>query len=462
MLKTNVLIEQLGEEYRPMVQSINIPDFTKCIAQYAGLNIQNVPDDVIKEYLTLWALNKKPIYDMLGGIRVDMPIEYKDENRDFYEQYKEIAIKYPVYGPWLEFFDRYKTNKIDFAGHSNWELRRELERYFPSFHADGTSITHFFKDKLQAPDDLVTSIGRIYENLEVSATFTISIDPVDIMLSSENPYNWSSCYRLENFCESHADGCLAGVIDSATAITYIWNNEGKFSLYGEYDFKNIRYKKVRMTIALNEDFTAIHFNTPYPGKTTYSEDFCKLLREKVETFVANKCNYDNVWKKSEYNPAYATAYREYDQYGYGEYCGDNVYVLKKDEEDYAQFHIYNQIITCPCGCGAQYIGSQNGEEYRYNGDGHINDNYYEERYCDIEGDYVDCDGDCENCEAWRRDNAVCELDEEHYCNDRDLWNAEDEGDFDPYRSNVVHCDPTRCKGCPLYKLHHRNEEEENQ
>ena len=83
MLKTNTLIEKLGEEYRPMVQSINIPDFTKCVAQLAGLNIQSISDKTIEEYLILWAMNKKYIYDMLGAIKVDMPIDYKDESKDY-------------------------------------------------------------------------------------------------------------------------------------------------------------------------------------------------------------------------------------------------------------------------------------------------------------------------------------------------------------------------------------------
>ena len=33
MLKTRTLIDKLGEEYAPMLRKVNIPDFTKCIAQ---------------------------------------------------------------------------------------------------------------------------------------------------------------------------------------------------------------------------------------------------------------------------------------------------------------------------------------------------------------------------------------------------------------------------------------------
>ncbi len=67
------------------------------------------------------------------------------------------------------------------------------------------------------------------KNDKINANFTLSIDPVDIMLSSENPYNWESCYRLEEFYESHSDGCLAGVIEHPTIVTYIWTKEGKYN-----------------------------------------------------------------------------------------------------------------------------------------------------------------------------------------------------------------------------------------
>ena len=458
MLKTNTLIEKLGEEYAPMLKEVNIPDFTKCIAQFSGINIKDLDDKVIEEYLTKWAKNKKYIYDVMGCLRADMPIEYKEEDVDYRDKLTEIGIKYPTYYPWIQLFDRQKTNKIEeLNSYHLYEANHAVEKCFPGYTLQGTTLTHFFKSKLNAPEEMVTEIGRIFENQSISATFTISIDPVDIMLSSENPYNWTSCYRLENcgFNESHADGCLAGVVDKATIITYIWNNEGKYNLYNNYTFKNIRYKKVRMTIAVNENFTAIHFNIPYPGKSNYSADFKKLLRLYIEDYFDKQLGRVGLlWKKSEYNDAYSSAHRINDNYGYGEYCGDNVYVLSGNW-DYAKFKIYNEVFSCPCGCGEEFIGTQ-CDDYNYSGDGLINDNFYYEHYCEIQDEYIDCDGDCRNCAIWCRDNAVCELDTEHYC-DRDAYEAENEGDLNPYRSNIMHCDPDHCATCPLYKLHHPEE-----
>jgi len=458
MLKTKTLIEKLGQEYAPMLKEVNIPDFTKCIAQYAGLDIQDIKDEVIEEYLTKWATSKKYIYDLFGAIKVDMPIEYKEEDVDYREAILEIGRDYPIYYPWLDMFSHLKENKIsDVGSYRMYEVDNLVKKCFPGYVLAGTTLTHFLRSKLNAPEELVTKIGRIFENQAISATYTLSIDPVDIMLSSENPYNWVSCYRLstEN-SESHADGCLAGVLDEATIVTYIWNNEGKFDLYNNYTFKNIRYKKIRMTIAVNKNFTAIHFNTPYPGKANYSDSFKQLLRVHVEDYIDKKLERVGLlWRRSEFNSAYNTAYRRHDEYGYGEYSGSNVYVLNAPV-NYEEFHIYNETITCPCGCKEDYIGTQNCKDMCYSGEGHINDNFYYEHYCEIQDEYIDCDGDCRNCAIWCRENPVCELDINHYC-DRDAYEAENEGDLDPYRSNIMYCNPDHCATCPLYKLHHPEE-----
>ena len=464
MLNKKTLIEKLGEEYKPMINKISIPDFTKCIAQYSGIEIQYVKDEIIEEYLIKWARNKKHFFDLFEDIRVDMPIHYVDESKDFGARLTELAKNYPIFFPWLRIFREQVQNKIN-GDNLYWQDRDLINEVFPGYRIDGTTMTHFFKDKLNAPDELVTAIGRVFENTTIDATYTLSIDPVDIMLSSENPYNWTSCYRLENFYESHADGCLAGVLDYDTVISYIWTSEGKFSLYDKYEFKNIKYKRVRITLAINRTFNAIHFNATYPWKESTSSDFKKMIREKVENYISDKTGQTNLWRKYTYQDDLCP-YRRYDCYGYGEYDGDYVWVIK-DSKKMAPFEIYNEEITCPCGCGNKYRGSNYDDYDEYNGDGHINENWYEneceeEEWCDCANEYVTCDHNCEECPDYNRYNAVCSLDTSHNCNDRDLWEAEDEGDADWYRSNVVKCNPEHCQGCPLYKIHHPEENSEEE
>ena len=456
MLAKKTLIDKLGQEYEPMINKISIPDFTKCIAQYSGLSMQYIKDEIIEDYLTKWATNKKYLFDLFGGeLRADMPITYRDEQRDYKEQLLEIGRKHIVYYPWFDMFSNHCDNKIRYQN-MGWNERSLLDTVFPG-KIEGTSITHFFKNKLNASDEIVTEIGRVFENAELNATYTLSIDPVDIMLSSENPYNWTSCYRLENFEESHADGCLAGVLDKSTVISYVWTDAGKFVLYNKYDFKNIRYKRLRITLAFNSTLNAIHFNNVYPWKRDCSNEFMKMIRNKVEAFICEKTGKEDVWRKYQFEDD-LTPYRRHEEYGYSEYSGDNVYILK-NEDEHKPFEIYNEEIICPCGCGQIYGGSDEVEYMEFNGEGHICENWYEEscdeEWCDYAGEYVECDHDCENCRSYLWAHAHCEIDgEEHACSERDLWDAERDGDADFDSSSVIECNPEACANCPFYKLHH--------
>jgi len=460
MLRIQTLVDKLGKEYEPMINQIKIAEFTKTIAQLSNIPIERLSDDIIEEYLTHWATNKFRFFKAFGNkTRVDIPFSYIDETKDTWAEMRALIPDFPAYAPWLYEMASFKTNKIDAT---KWDWRDKIMDYLDQIIVDQSvkralsdmAITTFFKRMLKAPDDLVTKIGRIYENEAIDATFTISIDPVDMMMASENPYKWTSCYRLELMSDSHADGCLAAVLDTTSLITYVWNNKGKYSLYGKYDMKEIRYYRMREWISISDNFATIHFNAIYPGKCNYSKDLEKKYRNVVETYIAKLVfpDKENIWAKT--TDAYAE--REY-SYGYGEFSEAYMWTLKGEPSQH--IHAYNVGISCPCGCGMTMSGTDCGDDdLEYNGEGYICENFYEAHYCDLIDDYCNSE-DCEECSAWRRDNAVCEIDECESCND--TYDAEDEGCFDPDRSRIVHCGD-HCEGCPFYKMHHPEEEEETE
>ena len=455
MLSKENLIKDAEKEYIPMLKEVNIPDFTKCIAQFSGLHINEVCDDVIKTYLLTWAKNKYRFYQMFGnGIKIDVPIQYDSQELNVEAKMNEIRKEYPAYALWLDDFKRFDKNKISMR-HLSYSIERVIAELFPHCNLEGATITHFFKKYLQAPDELITALGRIWENQKIEGTYTISIDPVDMMFASENPYNWTSCYRLEvDNSDSHADGCLAAMLDDSSLITYVWNHEGKFSLYDNYDFKNIRYFRMRQWISIAPSGTAIHFNKIYPGKS-YSSDFEKQLREIVENLV----NKEAIWTHN--IGYYSDCIRKY-PYGYNEFSYDYIYKIK-DSED-TTWEAYNEKILCPCGCGDYLPGNDTGEDvddynyYNYNGEGFINENFYleepEGEYCTYIDDYC-TDTDCENCSYWNENNPVCELDPTETCNNA---GDADSDCFDAYESNIVSCGK-HCEGCPLHAKLCEEEEE---
>ena len=81
MLLTKNLINGADERYVEMLKSVNIPDFTKCIAEFSGLSMREIDDEMIKEYLLTWAKNKYRFYKMLGDkTRVDNSFVYKSKS----------------------------------------------------------------------------------------------------------------------------------------------------------------------------------------------------------------------------------------------------------------------------------------------------------------------------------------------------------------------------------------------
>ena len=65
MLMKKDLLNSMDSLYGDMLKTVSIPDFTKCIAQFAGMKVQDIPNEVIRDYLMTWAENKYKFYKLL-------------------------------------------------------------------------------------------------------------------------------------------------------------------------------------------------------------------------------------------------------------------------------------------------------------------------------------------------------------------------------------------------------------
>ena len=169
MLKTIDILNSLDlidrEEIGPMIKLFNIPDFYKCIAQFAGLNITEVDDKVMQKYLITWAKNKKKFFPMLGNsLRKDMSFKYNHSRDDINDEIEDLSKEFPVFCYWLESFNGQRKNKIDTTRDFSYNFTRRIDKYFPQYKIVGSTITHFFKSCLKAPDELITKIAAIFEN----------------------------------------------------------------------------------------------------------------------------------------------------------------------------------------------------------------------------------------------------------------------------------------------------------
>lgn len=459
MLKTQDLIDSFNlterEKYKEMLKQVNIPDFTKCIAQFSGLKINEVKDDIIAEYLKIWAKNKYQYWKMLGKqLRIDKSFTYNKFRDDICKEINSLRQKFPAYYHWLTMIKEQKQNKID----DNWigyDYKWAIRDLFPNYSLNGVKITHFFKNKINAPDKLVTELASIFENDKIDATFTLSIDPVDMMLASENPYDWNSCYRLEIPNESsHADGCLAAILDSSTLIDYVWKNEGKFTLYDKYEFKSIRFKMMRQWIAIEpKNMRAVHFNSIYPGKSSYGGELYKQFRDVIETIITDYLGAKNMWHS---NDGKYQCYREF-PYGYDEYDEDYIY-WRDDEENFkcdeCEWTVFNEEIPCPKdglnGIYLKGLGQDDDDdgEYRYTGWGFIAKNITKGYWCELRDDWCpfghdDCETCCEcECSDWNYEHPTCDLDGDECLNpDYEYIN---DGTMESCKGHCADCSHWQC------------------
>lgn len=442
MIKTCDLIKNIDEKYVPMLEKVNIPDVTKCLAVWSGLDMNCLDEQVIINYLHTWAKNKYHIFELFGReLRTEQHFQLNKQKSVMIAEIQSLQKQYPAYALWLQSIRGLETNEIKRTDIS-YDTRDMISKLYPEVNIEGMAITHFFKKYLLASEQFVIDLAKIYENNKTDVMGTWSIDPVDILTASENPYNWSSCYMIsKSHCDSnHSDGCVAAMLDGCSTIFYVWNKEGKTQI-GNYTFKSTRYKMMRMFVDIGADFKTAYFHLLYPShsdfdneESTYLKDFRLFIENKMATYI----NEPDIWKKG-----YDDLDREY-YYGYNEFNRGVMYahesVIKEDGSKDIDWHKtkvaqpYSEPITCLCGCKKVLTGSDEYEESdegpHYIGGGFICSNFEERTWCEEEEDYMNCDGDCEHCDIYLCNHPVCPITGERCHNCYDGYYEADAGEVD--------------------------------
>lgn len=398
--------------------------------------------------------------------RRDFPFSFvANQSEASFNKYENLANIFPAYYHWLLAFKQCKKNEIDFS-----EMKPQdceiIKKLFSSLNIydNKVSITHFFKKYLDAPDELVTEIGNIYSLNEITNTLTISIDPVDMMLASETPYNWKSCYALNG---DHADGCLAAVLDTSSLLVYLWDKEGKYNLDDTYKFTKIRYKILRFWIALSQDLLTIHFNKIYP--VTKKKELEEALHKVVKDYISNHLNIVNAWTY-----AVDTTVTRINGYGYSEYDDDyleeNILINAKEDYFCRELKVFDTLILSPDGDGYLPGLYHKGLDYKdydfcngyrcefnYNGEGYVSSNMVKTVYCpyvsDEDPEDFCCFGcetleDCEavgfNCPTYAYENPVCFMNTEIFCEKSDSIDR-------PIVEDGIAQYSAVCKKCKIYR-----------
>lgn len=412
MIKYRDIEEKLtGEEdkkYIPMIRKVNIPNFVKCVAVWSSIEVDDLCETTLIETLIKWAKEKYLIYEKLEKeIKVSSDFEYKPPMEAVEQERKNelnrLSKIYPVYTPWLTSLRSGDENKI--SENTNLSFRGWAET--AKIEAKGeTKITSFFKRSLEAPEELVTAIAALFDNSRtVKSKLTLSIDPVDMLLASENPYNWTSCYKLDRG-ECFADGCMAAIVDSASLIAYIGEESGDLSIVNnnrdvQYKVSKVAYKRMRQWVAVNDYFDSVCINALYPDKTT-------SIQDELNPYIFNWLLGCEERELNERNIS-RTTNRIY-SYGYSsELLNSKVYGRTEAE----RINIYDNKIPCFCGCkGVLPEKDELYDTMSYNSEGFNCENYFEEEpYCEIAEErcgraFDICRSNCSDCSSWRHENGI--------------------------------------------------------
>lgn len=455
MLNMSKLIQGIEEKYIPMLKKVDIPNFTKAIAVFSNLKLNEISDDVIKDYLHTWAKNKYFLFKFLGNnLTKNEKVFLKKDDEDKKNQIRILKEKYAYALFWIDEFSYFKENKIIMSDLNHY-LKSTIRDLFMEEPKDGISITNFFKNWLKAPEELVTDLAKLWEGQDGDYyNYTISIDPIDYMFASETPFEWSSCYSIhkaENE-ETHADGCLAAMLDGAHAISYTWKNEGKYAI-NKFEFKNIKYKHLRQWIVFSKDLLKLYFCRLYPESRRDGDNaYERTLRLVVERMVSEYLGIKDNWVKTDEVRGNIIRVKPY---GYDEFHQESIiihksllensnYTLSELLESLEPIEVYTETIKCPCGCNSYLEGtdffdmmiSPSIDELKENGDidkinyleyigGGLNcKNYVNKRYCKIGEQFCEnntCKEECGDCEYWLdKYEAVCPITKQLCENNKEL------------------------------------------
>ncbi len=335
-----------------MISKVNLMDFQKCVLAWSGLDEVN-----IAQYLKLWAKNKKSFYINLfkGELRIDKIISIKKDKELTSCSLLQYAEKYPAYAPWLSIFD----NQYQ-AGNVFTTKDKMVREAFPTKYKNfqDMKVTKFFQSYLQAPEELVTDLGKYYGEGALEGTYTVSIDPVDMILASVSGYEWTSCYRITSGDDGkgrgqHSDGAIAALIDTTSLITYLWRKEGKIDL-DKYKVET-RYKIARQYVNFKEEEKCMHFCKVYPGDSLSTRRSFRIVFEEI---VSKAYEIEDDWKILGFSEEYRIETERFFLYGYDEFGHDAIVHKTLTPKDIVRIEPYDERIPCPCGCLEDLVGSE--------------------------------------------------------------------------------------------------------
>lgn len=302
-----------------------------------------VTNEVVNQYLKLWAEAKYEFYLLMGReLTMSQDIEVEVTTDEIKLQKKELTTKFPKYAiyidnmPWSYF----KTNEID-----NNYLPNCCSYGSKYFTGKGMKLSKFFSQFFQ-DNEFDIEFSKILQDKKISSTIHISIDPYDYLTSSINQHGWKSCHRITD--GEWGTGSVSYMLDQTTLVAYRAKPNTSF----DYNFWGFKFKgnskQFRQLIYFDKASCNILFGRQYPNG---NKEVAKHIRYFLEDTVANYLDIPNEWKV--YNENYDGKYEDVVNMHYSDI--ENGFAFKfarlsNSKESVAHWLVGSEL-PCLCGCG---------------------------------------------------------------------------------------------------------------
>lgn len=242
-----VELEMIGKVNYEMIKSL----FAVGTRNHA--KIDEINDDIVKEYIKNWAIAKKDIYLMFGrSFTLKKKIMMNKTTSEMSTMIYELGKEFPIYGVHMGLFE---TN--DFIENTISDVPSVYRKYAEGMCKTGAKLSRFFSALLKDPKFDI-ELSKILQNRQIEGTIEISIDPVDFLTMSIHKHKWCSCFNIYDGCFSNC--AFSMMQDDCSMIAFKHN--GKMYDYsipvknGKYEY-SWNSKQSRSVVAFDKKTKAI-------------------------------------------------------------------------------------------------------------------------------------------------------------------------------------------------------------